>query len=39
MVLGDFRRFPELIQTFNEEGNTLTQKSNAMKNLIQRKSL
>ena len=28
-----------MIQTFNEEGNTLTQMGNAMKNLIQRKSL
>ena len=35
----DFRIFPELIQTFNEEGNTLTQMGNAMKNLIQRKTL
>ena len=35
----DFRIFPELIQTFNEEGKTLTQMGNAMKNLIQRKTL
>ena len=37
----DFRRFPALnnFQTFNEEGKTLTQMSDAMKNLIQRNSL
>ena len=32
----DFRRYPDLntFQTFNEEGKTLTQMGNTMKNLI-----
>ena len=36
-----FRRFPELntFQTFKEEGKTLTEMGNAIKNLIQRKFL
>ena len=36
-----FRRFPELniFQTFNEEGKTLSQMSNDMKNLIQKNYL